>query len=417
MFNRYRSGVLRPWALGLLLVLAGSAPVEAQTAISLARARDLATRAGPDVILADLRTHVAHAEIEVARTLPNPTLSLQTARLTAKLAATLAVPLQLFGQRHQSVAAATADADVARLDVEAVRLDARWNATRAWLDLWEAQERARLLDGAAVEAERLAGIARERFGAGSVPRVDVVRTGADRARARAEATAATGAVPAASARLAIWIGGSEGGTLRAAGPTDLGALPSEAEALTRLAEQHPVLRRDRAQSAAAAAHVRAEQRLRWPVVNAAVAVFQGDPTLPGTDVTAGLSFDAPVLNQRGGPIARARADQALAEAATELELRRLGAEVVAAYRESESAAQRAGALTNEVLPALEEARRMTEEGYRDGRVDLLRVLETQTAVLGARLAAVEAQAAWQRARADVEKAVGVAAQVEVERER
>jgi outer membrane protein TolC len=58
------------------------------------------------------------------------------------------------------------------------------------------------------------------------------------------------------------------------------------------------------------------------------------------------------------------------------------------------------------LPALEEARQMTEEGYRDGHVDLLRVLEAQRAALEGRTAYVEAQAAWQRARADVERAVG-----------
>jgi outer membrane protein TolC len=49
---------------------------------------------------------------------------------------------------------------------------------------------------------------------------------------------------------------------------------------------------------------------------------------------------------------------------------------------------------------------MTEEGYRDGRVDLLRVLDAQRAVLDGRSAYVEAQVAWQRALADVERAMG-----------
>ncbi len=49
---------------------------------------------------------------------------------------------------------------------------------------------------------------------------------------------------------------------------------------------------------------------------------------------------------------------------------------------------------------------MTEEGYRDGRVDLLRVLDAQRAVRDGRAGYVEAQVAWQRALADVERAVG-----------
>ena len=207
-------------------------------------------------------------------------------------------------------------------------------------------------------------------------------------------------------RLAVWLGPDTPGTLRAAGPIDLGPLPSGPEAMKQLYARHPALRRDRAQADAAAARVRAEQRSRWPVVTANLAVAAGDPTLPGTDVLAGVSFDPPLLNQRKGPIARARAEQTLADWTTEIELRRLAADLIAGYQQSESAAARARTLTDEVIPALEKARQMTEEGYRDGRVDLLRLLEAQSAVRDAKIASVEARAAWQRARADVERAVG-----------
>jgi cobalt-zinc-cadmium efflux system outer membrane protein len=377
------------------------------TPISLAEARALAFRAGPDVVLADLRAQLARTDIDIAGTLTNPTLGVSTARLTAKLATVLGVPLPLFGQRGTAVSAAKADALAARLDVDAVRLDARWNATRAWLDLWEAQERARLLNDAAADIERVANVARERFAAGTAPRVDVVRTTADRARARAEASAAVGVLPAFAARLAVWVNRAEPSPLRATGAAELGALPSEADAMSQLFARHPALRRDRAQVEAAAAHVRAEQRQRWPIVNADVTVAQGDPTLTGTDVTVGVSFEAPVLNLRRGPIARALAQQALAQMTTETEARRIGAELTAAYRESESAGARARSLTDEVLPALEEARLMTEEGYRDGRIDLLRVLDAHVAARDARLAAIAARAAWQRALADVERAIGL----------
>jgi len=374
--------------------------------ISLADARTRALGAGPDVVLADLRAQLARTEVEVAGALANPTLGVQTARLSAKLTASLGVPLPLFGQRQTAVAAANAGAEAARLDIDASRLDARWNATHAWLDLWEAQEKAVLLDAAATDMARLADIARERFAAGSGPKVDVIRTGGDRARARAEATAAAGVVPGFAVRLAVWLGPETPGTLRAAGPIDLGPLPSGPEAMKQLYARHPALRRDRAQADAAAARVRAEQRSRWPVVTANLAVAAGDPTLPGTDVLAGVSFDPPLLNQRKGPIARARAEQTLADWTTEIELRRLAADLIAGYQQSESAAARARTLTDEVIPALEKARQMTEEGYRDGRVDLLRLLEAQSAVRDAKIASVEARAAWQRARADVERAVG-----------
>jgi outer membrane protein TolC len=53
---------------------------------------------------------------------------------------------------------------------------------------------------------------------------------------------------------------------------------------------------------------------------------------------------------------------------------------------------------------------MTEEGYRAGRADLIRVLEAQRAVVDARIAELEAIGAWARAFADLERAGGRAFQ-------
>ena len=399
-----RSFLLLGMAATALPVHAESAPAE--RAITLVEARALAERTTPDVLLALRREEVARAQVEVAGALANPTLTVSTARLTARLLTGISVPVPLFGQRSTAITAAASDADAVTRDTEAVRVDARWNVTHAWLDLWETQERARLAETAAAETDRLAGIAKERFDAGSAPRLDVVRTGADQARARAEARAAEMNVAAAAARLAVWLDATEGPPLRPSGAPELGPLPPEQSLRQRLLAHHPALARDQAQVAAAAAHVRAEERLRWPIVNLELTVAQGDPTLPGTDVIGGLSFEAPVLSQRRGEIGRARAEQTLAETTNDLDRRRLGAELADGCAQANAAELRARALGLEVLPALEETRRMTEEGYRDGRVDLLRVLDAQRALLDGRVGYVEAQVAWQRALADVERAVG-----------
>ena len=102
-----------------------------------------------------------------------------------------------------------------------------------------------------------------------------------------------------------------------------------------------------------------------------------------------------------------RPAQALAETSAALEARRLEADLADAYGRAEGAGARARSLATDVLPALEEVRRMTEEGYRDGRVDLLRLIDAQRARLESRIAEVEAEAAWERALAEVEHAVGV----------
>jgi cobalt-zinc-cadmium efflux system outer membrane protein len=393
--------------LVLLVALQGVAP-EAARPLPFERARALAERWAGEVQVAERRAEVARAEVAVAGALSNPTLTVLTARQTAELGIGLSVPLPLFGQRGTAIRAARADLDVAQLDVAVVRNEARFGVSVAWIDLWEAQERSRVLILAAEEAGRLLSIARQRFDAGSAPRLDVVRATADEARAQAEAASARAAIGAAAARLSHWLGGEEeeGGPVRASGQADYPVAPPRLGELVAAGVGHPALVRDRAEAAAADAHLAAEQRQRWPLIDAQVTVNSGDPTLPGTDVIAGAALELPVLNLRGGSIARARAQRLLAEATALADARRLVAELRDAYRRTEGAAERARGLQRTVLPAMEEARRMTEEGYRAGRLDLLRLLEAQRAVLDSRLAAAEAAAALARAFADLERATG-----------
>src|SRR5262249_4903452 len=101
-----------------------------------------------------------------------------------------------------------------------------------------------------------------------------------------------------------------------------------------------------------------------------------------------------------------RAQRVVAEATAVYDARRIFADLRDAYQRTQGASARARALRNEVLPAMEEARKMTGEGYPAGRADLLRLLGAQRAVVDTRLAAAEAAAGLARACADLERAVG-----------
>lgn len=374
--------------------------------VTLAQARAQATEHGPQVVLSRGRADVAKTEITVASALPNPSLGVTTARQTARVGATVGVPLLLFGQRATAMRAAEADADAATLDTAAVQREARWSASIAWVDLWEAQARAHLLELARSDFTTLETIARDKFAEGSGPRLDVVRTHADRVRADAEADAADRAIYAAAARLAIALGGEPSDAFTATGQPELWALGA-LEALAGKLSGHPELVRDRAQVAAAERHADAERRARWPALTPGLTVNWGDPTLPGTDVIFGLSFDVPVLDQRRGPIARAEAQRRLSEESLAQDERRLRAELIDAYRRAEAARVRLEKLRGEAAPAMKEARNMTHEGFQSGRIDLLHVIDAQRAYLEVQLAEVEATAAFGRATADLERAAGV----------
>jgi cobalt-zinc-cadmium efflux system outer membrane protein len=394
-------------AVALSILLAGGR-IAAQP-ITLATARAQAVRVGPPVELAERQAEVARAEVDVAAALANPTVTVQTTKETARLVAGVSLPVPLFGQRGKAVDAARADAAAVAEEREIARLTARWGATNAWVELWSAQERARLLALASDDARRLLEVARERFQAGSAPRLDVVRATADRSRAQAEAAAAQALIDASAARLLPWVAGDPARLPRAAGALDPPEnLPALEDVAGRALAQHPLLRRDRTAVSAARAHLALEQRLRAPVPTAELSVDYQDRTNENrTDVIGGLSFELPVLSLRGGAIRRARAQTWAAESGLAVDQRQLMADLADGYYSTRAAAGRSRALRTAVLPSIEEARKMTEDGYREGRLDILRLLEAQRAVLEARLASLDATVTWCRALADLERAAGV----------
>src|SRR5881397_2087039 len=86
-------------------------------AISFGEARQAAERLAGDVMVAERRVEISRADVDVAGTLANPTVTAETARLTAQLSLGLSLPLPLFGQRATAMRAARADLEVARFDV------------------------------------------------------------------------------------------------------------------------------------------------------------------------------------------------------------------------------------------------------------------------------------------------------------
>jgi outer membrane protein, heavy metal efflux system len=399
--------VVRPLgALAVGLLLATPSRAAAAHDYSWDEARAVAARAVPDLEVAAARREVSVSEVQVAAVLPNPAVGISTARETAKLSVALSQPLPVFGQRATQVRAAQADLETAGREVELLLLDVRHGASLAWVDLWEAERRATLLASAATDATRVADIARARFEAGGAPRLDVVRATADVARASADGQAAVRLVAAAGARLDYFVGiAAEASHTRGeAGLPD--SLPAtDAGELSRTAV-HPLLARDAAAVRAAEAHLVAERRARWPTVAGDLTVSWGDPTLARTDIIAGVGFELPVLSLRGGAILRAQALQALAEATRDLDGVRLTSERRDASARFAATSLRARVLREQVLPPMEEARQMTEEGYREGRVDFVRVLEAQRALTESRLAWVDAAAAATRAYVDLERALG-----------
>jgi cobalt-zinc-cadmium efflux system outer membrane protein len=375
--------------------------------VSLEDALRAARDAAPDLAIARAKEGVAHAEVGVAGTYPNPTAMVATNTQAARFSGTVSVPLVVLGQRGAAMDAARADELTTTLDTLVTWNDVRLSTELAYVALWLAEGVAAARhDSAAIEA-RLETAVVERVQVGSAPEIDSLRVHAEKLRADAHVIEAAARMTAAATELGRWMGKVEVEDLRAAGPVPVpDSVPALGVLLARLDQSLPV-RREQADVRASAARVARERALVRPNLALDLGVDVGDPTLNNaTNYRAQLAVDLPIFNQRGAYVDREIAVGDEARARERAARVRGASELTAAYRTYEAATTQERTLVDAVVPAARAAARATEDAYALGRAQLVAVLDAERALVDARLAALDAEAARATAWADVQHAVG-----------
>jgi outer membrane protein TolC len=323
---------------------------------------------------------------------------------TARFSAALAVPLRWAGQKGTALDVAGAERDAAAAEAASASDRAREAVTAAWFRLAGDEELERIAVARLARLERIAGAVKDLFDAGRVPRLDVVRTRAEAAAARADVFTASAERRAAAASLALLVGLEPGADLAAAGERpapDL--LPDLAALRTRVASAAEV-RAAEARSRAADARIEKAKREGWPALVLEGGVDVNDPTLEATDKHLSLGLSIPVGARAAVGVSTAERDRAGAERSRLV--RALEAELVSTWNRTEAARQRLEALDGATLPASREAAELAGIAYREGRLDLLRLLESERALLDAGVSRVETWVFWGTQRAGLERLVG-----------
>ena len=131
-----------------------------------------------------------------------------------------------------------------------------------------------------------------------------------------------------------------------------------------------------------------------------------DVGTPGVRSGPGLNMDLPVFNRNQGQISRADAE-VLRFGRVYVSIRdRVEQEVVEAYERITQAQTSVVVLREQVRPTVDESIQLTERAYQSGDVSLLNVLEATRQRFDVVLREIDAQAALQRARAELERAIG-----------
>jgi outer membrane protein TolC len=378
----------------------------AQTPISyidaLARARQLA----PDLAVAHARESIARAEIAVAGTYPNPTVSAGTSTQAAKVSVGASIPLVVLGQRGAAIDASRADLATVQMDTEVTWTEVRAATARAFVALWLAERTATARGDAAAIVKHVEGAVLGRVEVGAAPQVEGLRVRAERLRADADADEARQLVEAAAIDLGRWIGITDGTALRAMGDPTVPNEPPPYGVLAARMIANPAVRREELDARAAEARADRERALVRPMLTLDLGIDALDPTLPTTNYRAQLGVEVPLFNQRGGYIERERMNAAAARTRSGAERIRRSAELIASYRTFAAISARTKALAEGVVPAADAAAVAMEESYTLGHAPLVAVLDAEKARIDARLTLLEARAARANAWIDVERAIG-----------
>lgn len=384
-------------------------PGPAVESVTLAEALASLTADNPRTAAARTKVDEARADVVAAKTLPNPVLDYEGTRLrsgTNTGAASeddlaLQWPVPVFGQLRARKRAATAEVGATEAHVEADLAGRAREVRAAFGDLIAEQERTRILEEARADLDRVATIVAGRRDAGEASDYETVRLQTELNAMDASLGDARGDLADARGRLATLLG-KPGTAPRAAGELRLDAsAPLDVDALWTIAsERLPALVAAREDEAAARAALASARRDAWPVPVLSGGTV-GTSDAESRSATFGVSIPLPAFDRNQGAIARAQARLDGAE----LERKALEAESRADLeRAVRVATERRAALAeldSGVSPRLPEMRTMAEAAYREGRGDILELLDAFRSLTATRLARVDAYASAARAEADL----------------
>lgn len=380
-------------------------------ALTLDQAVLAAGGTAPSNAAAAASVEAARAGRSVAGLRPNPTFQGQLENVagsgpykglqSAETTVGFAIPIELGGKRGARVAVASAQVSRAELQAAITAADVRVQVTQLYVEAVAAERRSATAgDQARIAAEVLRG-ARVRVQAGRASPLEQQRADVAQINADANVERQMRLAEAARANLARRIGRPIDGGLDAGffdrlpaaifGPVS----PPIAQGTLALAAADADL-------AIADAGIRLARANRVPDINVGPALRRLEATNDTAAVFA-ISIPIPIFNNGRAAIAQATAERTRAQAVQRVTALDVEQAITDAEAEVANAATSARAAAGPALAAAQEAARIARIGYREGKFGQLDLLDAERTLAETRVAAIDALANYQNARARLER--------------
>lgn len=300
---------------------------------------------------------------------------------------------------------AARERDLAGWNYEAARLDVFTATAQTFAEVLAAQERLRLADSLLALSLRFARTVGDRAEAGKVSALEATRAGVVRANAEIARSQAAHNLTSARKRLGSLWGNPEPDFEQVVG--DFGEIrPVPAlQAVADLIERNPDVARFATEMALRQADLwlAKAERIPDPTVSAGPS-RSGE--LGETAFRAGISIPLPLFDRNQGRVQEARYRMQQVDAHFNAARVTVQQQLATAYETLGAAYEAATTLRDEVVPAATKTFEATEEGYREGKFDLLTVLDAQRTLFEATHQYVDAAQTYHQSRAEVERLIG-----------
>lgn len=381
--------------------------------LTLAQAVTRLLQCNRDVLLAQNSVVAATADVRTADRSPNPTLTVGTAYINPQVGigagslfqkqvdwqARIDQPAERGNKRGLRVAVAENALHATRWSAAETRRQQQLALANAWIDLWSAQERIKVLADLQALYQRTHDATQKRLRAGDIAANDLVRITVDTQRAQSDVQQAKAEHARAQFALAsILAMEAQAAELKASDPWHPLATPLQAGKADLPLVDRPDVQAARAQlgTAKATRDLALGQRTRDVNVGVQLEHYPA-PTGIGNSISISVSMPLFVRHTNEGEIARAEADYTTAL----LALRKIEQQAFGDQNrleaERQAAASRSDRLKNQLLPLVEKMAANADFAYKKGAANVFDLLDALKQLRQLQLDSFAARADYEKA--------------------
>jgi cobalt-zinc-cadmium efflux system outer membrane protein len=389
-----------------LLLAPFAALAQSATPLTLDAAIARAIAANRSLAAARLALPGAVAGVGVAGERLNPELSYEYAKETPHQAIAAAFPIELGGKRQRRIDLANATVSAQEAEIAKIAVDLRDRVRRAYFALVGSNRRVALADDIVGLATRARDAAQARFNAGDVPRLELVQAELALVESENEASSARGESRAATGELNVLLAQPIDAAIVLTDDLSGGVLPTLESAMAiATGANADLLVLDRQIAEQTARRDLAIALKTTDLTAGAAYTFDAQPEF-SHGYRASVALTVPLFTKHNAGVQVEEAELARLKAARDATAIELRGTVAAALARATAIRDQLVRSTAESLPRANEVERMAQDSYSSGQSGLVTLLQALQFTRDVRRRNLDAGAEYQRALADLERAIG-----------